>query len=141
VRCSASPGYIIPRLQSLLMSECARMVEEGVASPVDIDKAIVNGFGPRYSTMGVIEFIDWGGLDITYYAGHYMAKALNSPRHAPPPSIDRMMAEGKRGMREGQGYYDFRKMDVRAYQEDKMRRFVDLLRTLGKIPPPKVPDA
>lgn len=138
VRCAASPGYIIPRLQSLLMSEAARMVHEGVATAEDIDKAIMYGFGPRYSTMGAIEFIDWGGVDIMYYACNYMAKALDSPRHAPPPEIEQMMADGRRGMREGQGYYDFRNMDVEAFKRGKLERFVSLLNALGQIPDPKV---
>jgi len=138
VRCAASPGYILPRLQSLMLSEAARMVHEGVASPEDIDKAIMHGFGPRYATMGAIEFIDWGGVDIVYYAGHYLAKALDSPRHAPPPELDAMIAEGRTGMREGQGYYDFRNMDVEAYQRGKLSTLVHLLRYLDRIPKPGV---
>lgn len=139
VRCKASPGYIIPRLQSLFVSEAARMVHEGVATAEDIDRAVTVGFGPRYTTMGPIEFIDWGGLDILFYAGHYLAKALNSPRHAPPPEIDQMMKDGLTGMREGRGYYDFTKMDVAKYQQDKMTRFVQLLRTIELLPPCRVP--
>ena len=138
VRCSASPGLIIPRLQSLLMAEACRMVAEGVASPEDIDKAITHGFGPRYATLGVMEFIDWGGVDILYYAGHYLSKALDSPRHAPPEEVTRMMEDGRRGLREGQGYYDFRNMDVDAWQKEKLTRFVTLLAGLGQIPKPGV---
>lgn len=138
VRCAASPGYIIPRLQSLIMAEAARMVDEGVASAADIDKAIRYGFGPRYATLGVLEFIDWGGVDILYYAGHYLARALDSPRHAPPPEVDRMMEEGRLGMNHGQGYYDYRDIDVAAYQRDKLRKFVRLLEELGQVPRPGV---
>ncbi len=138
VRCSASPGMIIPRLQSLLMAEACRMVEEGVATPADLDKAITHGFGPRYATLGVMEFIDWGGVDILYYAGHYLSKALDSPRHAPPEEVTRMMEDGRKGMREGQGYYDFRNMDVDAWQKEKLTRFVTLLGGLGQIPKPGV---
>jgi 3-hydroxybutyryl-CoA dehydrogenase len=138
VQCKSSPGYIIPRLQSLLMGEAARMVHEGVASAENIDKAVMNGFGPRYSTMGPIEFIDWGGVDILYYAGHYLAKALNSERHAPPPEIDQMMKDGRKGMREGRGFYDFTKMDVAAYQREKLARFVKLLGFLDRLPKPGV---
>jgi len=138
VRCSASPGYIIPRLQSLLLSETARMIAEGVATPEDIDKAIVNGFGPRYATMGTAEFMDWGGVDIVYYAGNYLAEALDSPRHKPPPELDQMMADGRTGLREGRGYYDFSKIDVEAYKREKLTRFVDLLRYLDRLPPPGV---
>ncbi len=138
VRCSASPGLIIPRLQSLLMAEACRMVEEGVATPEEIDKAITHGFGPRYATLGVMEFIDWGGVDILYYAGHYLSKALDSPRHAPPEEVTRMMEDGRRGLREGRGYYDFRGIDVDAWQKEKLTRFVTLLGSLGQIPKPGV---
>ena len=138
VRCSASPGLIIPRLQSLIMAEACRMVEEGVATPAEIDKAITHGFGPRYATLGVMEFIDWGGVDILYYAGHYLSKALDSPRHAPPEEVTKMMEDGRKGLREGRGYYDFRDMDVDAWQKEKLTRFVTLLDSLGQVPRPGV---
>jgi len=138
VRCSASPGYIIPRLQSLLMAEACRMVAEGVATPAEIDKAITHGFGPRYGALGVMEFIDWGGVDILYHAGHYLAKALDSPRHAPPEEVTKMMEDGRKGLRAGRGYYDFRDMDVDAWQQEKLTRFVTLLGSLGQIPKPGV---
>ncbi len=134
VRCAASPGYIIPRLQSLLMAEACRMIEEGVVSAEELDKAIKYGFGPRYASMGIVEFIDWGGLDITYYAGHYLSKALDSPAFVPPASVDRMMAEGKTGLRAGQGYYDFSSIDAAAWQKERLSRFVTLLGQLDQIP-------
>lgn len=136
VRCTASPGYIVPRLQALLITEAARMVHEGVASAEDIDKAVRVGFGPRYSVMGPIEFIDFGGLDIAYYACHHLAKALDSPRHAPPSGLDQLMHEGKRGLREGQGYYDWRGIDVDAYRSQRFAHFVKLFVPLGLMPKP-----
>jgi 3-hydroxybutyryl-CoA dehydrogenase len=42
------------------MNEAARLVEEGVASAEDVDKAIRIGFGLRFSVLGMLEFIDWG---------------------------------------------------------------------------------
>lgn len=138
VICGASPGYIIPRLQALLLAESARMVHEGVASAEEIDKAVRTGFGPRYSVMGPIEFIDYGGLDIAFYGCHYMAKALNSPRHAPPPELDVLMKEGKRGLREGQGYYDWRGVDADAYRRKRFGQFVRLFGHLGGLPKPVV---
>jgi 3-hydroxybutyryl-CoA dehydrogenase len=136
VRCTASPGYIVPRLQGLLISEAARMVHEGVASAEDIDKAIRVGFGPRYSVMGPIEFIDFGGLDIAYYACHYLAKALDSPRHAPPEGLDQLMHEGKRGLREGHGYYNWSGVDLDAYRSQRFGQFVKLFVPLGLMPKP-----
>ena len=136
VLCRAAPGYIVPRLQALLMNEAARMVEEGVATPEDIDRAVRYGFGPRFASMGVVEFIDYGGLDILYYASHYLARALDDPRHAPPAIIDRYMAEGRAGLRAGKGFYDWSQVDAAAYRREVMQRQLKLMRQLELVPAP-----
>jgi 3-hydroxybutyryl-CoA dehydrogenase len=136
VRCAPSPGFIVPRLQAAAMNEAARLVEEGVATPDDIDRAVRSGFGPRYTAMGLCEFIDYGGLDILYYASRSMARALDAPRYEPPELIRRLMEEGKRGAREGQGLYDWRGRDLPAYQRELLGRFVALFRHLQLLRPP-----
>ena len=136
VRCAASPGFIVPRLQAAAMNEAARLVEEGVATPEDIDRAVRAGFGPRYTTMGLCEFIDYGGLDILYYASSSMARALNAPRYEPPALIRELMESGKRGAREGQGLYDWRGRDLAGYQRELVGRYVALFRHLGLLRPP-----
>jgi 3-hydroxybutyryl-CoA dehydrogenase len=136
VRCAASPGFIVPRLQAAAMNEAARLVEEGVATPEDIDRAVRAGFGPRYTAMGLCEFIDYGGLDILFYAATSMQRALSAPRYEPPAIVKRLMEEGKRGTREGEGLYDWRGRDVAAYQRDLVGRYVALFRHLGLLRPP-----
>jgi 3-hydroxybutyryl-CoA dehydrogenase len=136
VRCAPSPGFIVPRLQAALMNEAARLVEEGVATPAEIDRAVRSGLGPRYTAMGVCEFIDYGGLDILYYASRSMAEALKAPRYDPPALIARLMDEGKRGTREGEGLYDWRGRDLAAYQRELVGRYVGLFRHLGLLRPP-----
>jgi len=136
VRCAASPGFIVPRLQAAAMNEAARLVEEGVATPEDIDRAVRAGFGPRYAAMGICEFIDFGGVDILYYAARSMAQALHAPRYEPPAIVERLMHEGRRGAREGQGFYDWRGRDLGAYQRDLLGRFVGVLKELDLLPPP-----
>jgi len=126
----------VPRLQAAAMNEAARLVEEGVASAEDIDRAVRAGFGPRYATMGICEFIDYGGVDILYYAARSMARALDAPRYEPPAIVERLMNEGRRGAREGQGFYDWRRRDLGAYQHDLLGRFVALLKHLQLLPPP-----
>ena len=133
VRCAASPGFIVPRLQAAAMNEAARLVEEGVATPEDIDRAVRSGFGPRYTAMGVCEFIDYGGLDILFYASSSMQRALNAPRYEPPQIIKRLMESGKRGTREGQGLYDWRGRDLGEYQRELVGRYVALFRHLGLL--------
>ena len=136
VRCAASPGFIVPRLQAAAMNEAARLVEEGVATPEDIDRAVRAGFGPRYTAMGLCEFIDYGGVDILYYAASSMARALDAPRYEPPAIVRRLMESGRRGAREGEGFYDWRKRDPAAYQRELVGRFVALFRHLRLLPPP-----
>jgi 3-hydroxybutyryl-CoA dehydrogenase len=139
VRCAPSPGFIVPRLQAAAMNEAARMVEEGVATPEDIDRAVRSGFGPRYTAMGLCEFIDYGGLDILYYASSAMARALDAPRYEPPEIVARLMREGRRGARDGEGLYDWRGRDLAAYQRELVGRFVALFRHLGMLAAPGLP--
>ncbi|MDA1100800.1 MAG: 3-hydroxybutyryl-CoA dehydrogenase [Proteobacteria bacterium] len=136
VVCAPTPGYIIPRIQAVAMNEAARMVEEGVATAADIDKAIRTGFGPRYATMGLLEFVDVGGGDILYHASRHLAEHLGSERYLSPQNVRDNMTQGRRGLRDGQGFYDFAAMDVRVYQRDQMARFVALFRHLNLLPPP-----
>ena len=136
VVCAATPGFIVPRIQVLAMNEAARMAEEGVASPEDIDKAIRYGFGFRYAVMGLLEFIDWGGGDILYHASRYLEGALGSDRYRAPDVISRNMHEGRIGMRTGAGFLDYSGLDVEQRREQRLAALVELLRHFGLAKPP-----
>jgi 3-hydroxybutyryl-CoA dehydrogenase len=138
VVCAARPGYIVPRIQALAMNEAARMVEEGVASAQDLDKAIKYGFGIRFAVLGMLEFIDWGGGDILYYASRYLTGALGSERYAAPDIVERNMAEGRTGLRTGAGFLDYEGLDVEAYRRERLKAFVELLGHFGLNRPPVV---
>lgn len=136
VQCAASPGFIVPRIQALAMNEAARLAEEGVASPEAIDTASRIGFGLRFAVFGLLEFIDWGGGDILYYADRYMEKSVDPARFAAPKIIAENMQNGHIGMKSGKGFYDYSGRDVLAYQQETMRKFIDLLRHIGLLPAP-----
>ncbi|MGD0846278.1 MAG: 3-hydroxybutyryl-CoA dehydrogenase [Bradyrhizobium sp.] len=138
VVCAATPGFIVPRIQALAMNEAARMVEEGVASAEDIDKAIRYGFGFRYAVMGLLEFIDWGGGDILYYASRYLEGALGSDRYRAPEVISRNMHEGRIGMRTGAGFLDYSGLDIEHYREQRLATLVELLRHFKLARPPVI---
>ncbi|RQS30940.1 3-hydroxybutyryl-CoA dehydrogenase [Burkholderia sp. Bp8992] len=133
VICGPAPGYIVPRIQALAMNEAARMVEEGVASAEDIDTAIRTGFGPRFAVLGLLEFIDWGGCDILYYASKYLAGEIG-PRFAPAASVVRNMEAGRDGVRTGAGFHDYADVDVPAYMQKRLGEFARLLDHLGLAP-------
>jgi 3-hydroxybutyryl-CoA dehydrogenase len=136
VVCAATPGFIVPRIQALAMNEAARMVEEGVASAEDIDKAIRYGFGFRYAVLGLLEFIDWGGGDILFYASRYLEGALGSDRYRAPEVISRNMRDGRIGLRTGAGFLDYSGLDVDAYREQRLAALVEMLRHFGLARPP-----
>jgi 3-hydroxybutyryl-CoA dehydrogenase len=137
VLCGPAPGYIVPRLQALIMNEAARMVEEGVATPQEIDKATRYGLGLRFAAVGVIEFIDFGGNDILYYASRYLSQRLSQERYTAPAIVDRLMHEGKIGLKTGEGFYDYRSRDVPAYRKDVLARTLGMLKHAGLHRPPR----
>ena len=134
VRCSASPGYIVPRIQALAMNEAARLVEEGVATAEDVDTAVRVGFGLRFAVLGLLEFIDWGGNDILYYASQHMSRTVDEHRYRAPDIIENNMRSGRNGLRERSGFYDYAQMDVDAYRRDRLERFANLIEYAGLLP-------
>jgi 3-hydroxybutyryl-CoA dehydrogenase len=113
------------------MNEAARMVEEGVASAEEIDTAVRVGFGFRFAVLGLLEFIDWGGGDILYHASRYLEGALGNERYRAPDVIERNMADGRIGLRTGQGFLDYEGLDVEAYRRERLASFIGLLTHLG----------
>jgi 3-hydroxybutyryl-CoA dehydrogenase len=136
VTCAASPGYMIPRIQQVAMNEAARMVEEGVASAEDLEKAIRYGFSFRFSVLGLLEFIDWGGGDILFYASEYLSKALDNDRYAAPGVIRANMEQGRIGLKTRQGFLNYEGMDVESYREDRLRALAGRLAAEGLMIPP-----
>ena len=136
VVCGPTPGYIVPRLQALIMNEAARMVEEGAATAEEIDRATRYGLGLRFAAIGVVEFIDFGGCDILHHASREMSASVDPARYAAPAIVDRMMAQGNLGLKTGQGFYDYVGRDVDAYRRDVLERTLGMLRHAGLWRPP-----
>ncbi|MEO7336559.1 MAG: 3-hydroxybutyryl-CoA dehydrogenase [Caldimonas sp.] len=131
VVCGPSPGYIVPRLQALVMNEAARMIEEGAATAEEIDKATRHGLGLRFAALGVVEFIDFGGADILHHASREMSASIDAGRYTAPDVIDRMVAEGRLGLKSGSGFYDYAGRDLAAYRRDVLARTLGMLDHAG----------
>ena len=128
VTCKDSPGFIGPRLQVLLMNEAVRLVEEGVATPEDVDRAFRSGMGFRYASIGIFEFIDWGGVDILYRAGRYMTEAMSDPRFKPPKLVEQKMAWNELGPKTGRGFFDYSGDRRETFETEKVRALLRRLR-------------
>jgi 3-hydroxybutyryl-CoA dehydrogenase len=97
------PGFATSRLGLLLGLEAIRMVESGVASAADIDKAMVLGYG---HPMGPLRLTDLVGLDVRLSVARYLQDQLGD-RFRPPELLERMVAEGRLGRKAGRGFYDW----------------------------------
>lgn len=140
VVCKASPGFIVSRIQAVALNEATRVVQEGVASAEDVDKAIKTGFGIRYATLGLLEFIDWGGGDILFHATNYLGENLSEQRFSVSDIVRDNMANGRNGLRDGIGFYDWKSLNIEDYRRGKMTEFVRLLQHRELMPRLEVAD-
>jgi 3-hydroxybutyryl-CoA dehydrogenase len=122
-----SPGFIVPRIQVAAMNEAVRILEEGIATAEDIDTAIKAGFGFRLAVLGLIEFIDLGGVDVLYHASRYLFEKFNQDQYRPMKSIVEKMEGGHVGPRSGRGYFDYSGIDATAMFRNRYKGFLELL--------------
>lgn len=99
-----TPGFASSRLGVVLGLEAMRMVEQGVASPQDIDRAMELGYN---HPMGPLKLTDLVGLDVRLGIAEYLHGELGGEQYRPPELLRRMVADGKLGKKSGQGFYDW----------------------------------
>ena len=99
-----TPGFASSRLGVILGLEAMRMVEQGVASPQDIDKAMELGYN---HPMGPLKLTDLVGLDVRLGIADYLHGELGGDQYRAPDLLRSMVAEGKLGKKSGQGFYDW----------------------------------
>ncbi len=99
-----TPGFASSRLGVVLGLEAMRMVEQGVASAVDIDTAMELGYN---HPMGPLRLTDLVGLDVRLGIAEYLHRELGGEQYSPPEVLRRMVAEGRLGKKSGRGFYDW----------------------------------
>lgn len=97
-------GFASSRLGLALGLEAIRMVEEGVASAADIDKAMELGY--RHP-MGPLRLTDLVGLDVRLAIAETLAREIDPVRFAPPRLLQDLVAAGKLGKKSGEGFYKY----------------------------------
>jgi len=98
------PGFASSRLGIALGLEAMRMLEQGVASAEDIDKAMELGYN---HPMGPLKLTDLVGLDVRLNIAEYLHDELRSDAFLPPEVLRQMVSEGKLGKKTGVGFYDW----------------------------------
>ncbi len=121
-------GFLINRLQHIILHEAYYLVEEGVATPADIDMAARKMLAPRMCLNGLIEQKDTSGLEIHALAQRSIVPELHAV-DTPNPLIQDMVARGEVGLSAGQGFYDWDGCDVDLVRKQSSER----LRKLSKF--------
>lgn len=98
-----APGFATSRLGLAIGLEAMRMVEEGVATPEDIDRGMRLGY---QHAVGPLRMTDMVGLDVRLAIAEYLASTLG-PRFEPPQILRDMVADGRIGRKSGRGFFDW----------------------------------
>jgi 3-hydroxybutyryl-CoA dehydrogenase len=99
-----SPGFVTSRLGVALGLEAIRMLEQGVATAEDIDRAMELGYN---HPMGPLRLTDVVGLDVRLSIAEYLASTLGE-RFRPPELLRQMVGEGLLGKKSGRGFYEWK---------------------------------
>ncbi len=129
------PGFIANRMQSALGNEVLFLLDNGYASPEDIDLATKASFGLRIPILGVVKRMDFTGLDLTQ-------KVLQNAAYKVPPQrnrsevVDRLVAQGKLGVKTGKGFYDYggrSPEEIMRERDIKLIKLYEFLKQLGEL--------
>jgi 3-hydroxybutyryl-CoA dehydrogenase len=104
VRTQDTPGFVLNYFLIPFNNDAIRLVERGVAEPVEIDRAIKAAMG---YPMGPLELLDLIGMDTQRLLCEAMHGLTGEPRAACPPLVRRMIAAGRLGKKSGRGFHDY----------------------------------
>ena len=100
------PGFLVNRIQTAMFREVMSLLEQGVASAEDIDRAVMGSFGLRLSVQGVLRTMDLAGLDLMLKACAYLFPKIESGL-APPQVLADKVSAGDLGDKTGRGFFDY----------------------------------
>ena len=106
ITCPDTPAFVVNKLLIPYLLDAVRMVQDGIATPEDVDKAMVHGCG---YPMGPITLLDYVGLDTTCHAADVMYEEFREPKYAAPVLLRRMVQAGRWGRKTGRGFYSYDK--------------------------------
>lgn len=101
-----APGFIGNRIQFAVFREALNIVEQGIATFEDVDKAMKYGPGFRYPVLGPLETADLGGLDTFYYISSYLFNELSDVKE-PQEVLKNLMNSNQLGVKAKKGFYDY----------------------------------
>jgi len=121
------PGLVANRIQQGIARETFSIIEQGIAAPEDVDKALKYGPAFRFATTGPLEVVDMGGLDIWCTTGDNLLSVMDNRRDA-NPLLRKKVEEGKLGIKTGQGFYTYPPERAKEVRERFQKRLLHQLK-------------
>lgn len=115
------PGFLANRIQHALMREALSLVQEGIATPEDIDDAVRYSFGFRYAAVGPMTQKEISGWDGMANAAREIYPSLSNTAFL-PPKVEQLMKEGKTGMKAGEGFRKWTPEEIAKVSDSYSRR-------------------
>jgi len=121
------PGLVANRIQQGVAREVFSIIEQGIAEPEDVDKALKFGPAFRYATTGQLEVADFGGLDIWCVVGDNLLKVMDNTQGA-NPLLRQKVAEGKLGLKSGEGFFPYEKDKISEIKNKFNKKLIHQLK-------------
>jgi 3-hydroxybutyryl-CoA dehydrogenase len=122
-----TPGQLGNRLLHALIREAYWIVQEGIASPEDVDTAIKYGLGRRFPVYSLLEHLDIIGLDMVLAIQSYMCRALCNETE-PARVLREKVASGELGLKTGRGFFDWQQRNAKALLNKRDSFLIEMLR-------------
>jgi 3-hydroxybutyryl-CoA dehydrogenase len=126
------PGFIANRLQSALTNEILHLLDNGYATPEEIDMATKASFGLRIPILGPVKRMDYGGLDLAQ-------KIIENAQYQPPAkrsrskTVDALVSRGKLGVKSGGGFYEYGGRTPEEIMKERDLKLIKLKKFLTEI--------
>jgi len=130
--CKSAPGFVANRIQLAMAAEALAMVEEGLASPEEVDRIVKSSFGFRLSAFGPFEIIDQAGLDTYRAVFQYLYDKLGRDQFRPPQILNDLIDQGRLGLKSEKGFYDHEDGAAEALKQKRDSRLYARLNIFRK---------
>jgi 3-hydroxybutyryl-CoA dehydrogenase len=128
------PGFVANRIQNALFLEALRCVEEGLASPQEIDEVVRSCFGFRLPFFGPFQIADMAGLDVYVSVLETLREGLGE-RFETPDALRELVELGRTGTKSGAGFLEYSDEERERLLLERDRRYAALGELLERLPP------